>query len=227
MAASALLPLVQARGHRVEDVPELPLVVDDKLESYEKTKDAVAFLKRFGVYADVQKVIDNKRLRGGKGKMRGRRYKLRKGPLVVYANENVKLVQAFRNIPGVETCNVHRLNLLQLAPGGQLGRFIIWTSSAFKALDQIFGSFRKVGEEKKGYQLNRPLLSNADLARVINSDEIQSVVKPAVNIFLFSFLFHYNFVFFIIFLLLFTIIMYNFILTFNFYKFLHLIFFVC
>ena len=113
--------------------------------------------------------------------MRGRRYKLRKGPLVVYANENVKLVQAFRNIPGVETCNVNRLNLLQLAPGGQLGRFIIWTASAFKALDHIFGSYRKVGEDKKGYQLNRPLLSNADLARVINSDEIQSVVKPAVN----------------------------------------------
>lgn len=179
LAASALLPLVLSRGHRVENVPELPLVVDDKLESYEKTKDAVGFLKRFGAYEDVAKVIKNKRLRAGKGKMRGRRYKLRKGPLVIYSHENVKLAKAFRNIPGVEVCNVNRLNLRQLAPGGQLGRFIIWTASAFKALDHIFGSYRKTGEDKKGYQLNRPLLSNPDLARIINSDEIQNAVKPA------------------------------------------------
>ena len=178
LAASALLPLVLARGHRVENIPELPLVVDDKLESYEKTKDAVAFLKRFGAYADVAKVIKNKRLRAGKGKMRGRRYKLRKGPLVIYSHENVKLVKAFRNIPGVEVCNVNRMNLRQLAPGGQLGRFIIWTASAFKALDQIFGSYRKTGEEKKGYQLHRPLLTNSDLARIINSDEVQNALRP-------------------------------------------------
>lgn len=181
LAASALLPLVMSRGHKVENVPELPLVVDDKLESYEKTKDAIAFLKRFGAYEDVAKVIRNKRLRAGKGKMRGRRYKLRKGPLVVYSHENVKLVKAFRNVPGVEVCNVNRLNLKQLAPGGQLGRFIIWTASAFRALDHIFGSYRKTGEEKKGYQLNRSVMANADLARIINSDEIQNVVRPAHN----------------------------------------------
>ena len=179
LAASALLPLVMSRGHKVENVPELPLVVDDKLENYEKTKDAVAFLKRFGAYEDVAKVIRSKTLRAGKGKARGRRYKVKKGPLVIYSHENVKLVKAFRNIPGVEVCNVNRLNIRQLAPGGQLGRFIIWTASAFKALDHIFGSYRKTGEEKKGYQLNRPMLSNADLARIINSDEIQNVVRPA------------------------------------------------
>jgi len=87
------------------------LVVEDKIESYEKTKQAVQFLQRFGAYEDVQKVIDSKALRAGKGKMRSKRYRVRKGPLVVYANENVKLVQAFRNIPGVEVANVHRLNL--------------------------------------------------------------------------------------------------------------------
>ncbi len=29
--------------------------------------------------------------------------------------------------------------MLQLAPGGHLGRFIIWTKSAFDQLDSIFG----------------------------------------------------------------------------------------
>jgi len=37
LAATALTPLVQARGHKVSQVPELPLVVEDRLESFEKT----------------------------------------------------------------------------------------------------------------------------------------------------------------------------------------------
>ena len=64
-----------SRGHLVSKVPELPLVVDDKLDNYEKTKDAVEFLKRFGAYDDVLKVIKTKAVRAGKGKMRNRRYK--------------------------------------------------------------------------------------------------------------------------------------------------------
>lgn len=68
-----------------------------------------------------------------------------------------------------------RLNLLQLAPGGQLGRFVIWTQSAFAHLNKLFGTFRYASVIKKGYHLLRPLLTNADLARVINSNEVQEV----------------------------------------------------
>lgn len=94
------------------------MVVEDRLESYEKTKDAIKFLKEFGAFEDVQKVVSSKRVRAGVGKVRGKRYRVRKGPLIVYLNENAKLVKAFRNVPGVEVVNVNRLNLLQLAPGG-------------------------------------------------------------------------------------------------------------
>jgi len=110
--------------------------------------------------------------------MRNRRYISRKGPLIVYGSEGAKAVKAFRNIPGVEIANVDRLNLLKLAPGGHLGRFIIWTKSAFEKLDSIYGSFDKVSEKKKGYVLPRPKMVNSDLARIINSDEVQSVVRP-------------------------------------------------
>lgn len=68
----------------------------------------------------------SKALRRGKGKMRNRRYVLRKGPLVIYS-EDSGVSKAFRNLPGVEVAAVERLNLLQLAPGGHLGRFCIWT----------------------------------------------------------------------------------------------------
>lgn len=71
------------------------------------------------------------------------------------------------------------MNLLQLAPGGQLGRFIVWTQSAFNALDKLFGSQSKQAFDKKGYQLHRAVMSNGDLARIINSNEVQSIVRPA------------------------------------------------
>jgi large subunit ribosomal protein L4e len=98
--------------------------------------------------------------------------------LVVY-NPDVDgkdLAKAFRNIPGVETCPVFALNLLQLAPGGHLGRFILWTSSAFSALDEIYGSTTSPSALKKDYLLPSNVVSNADITRLINSAEVQSAL---------------------------------------------------
>ncbi len=46
LAASALPALVMARGHRIEAVTEVPLVVDDSAGSLQKTSAAVALLKK-------------------------------------------------------------------------------------------------------------------------------------------------------------------------------------
>ncbi|CAK9135381.1 unnamed protein product [Ilex paraguariensis] len=178
IAATAVPSLVMARGHRIENVPEIPLVVSDSIEGIEKTSNAIKALKEIGAYPDAEKAKDSVGIRPGKGKMRNRRYISRKGPLIVYGTEGSKLVKAFRNITGVEIANVERLNLLKLAPGGHLGRFIIWTKSAFEKLDEIYGSFEKPSLKKKGYILPRAKMVNADLARIINSDEVQSIVRP-------------------------------------------------
>merc|ERR1719386_461030 len=141
LAASSLPPLVMARGHRIGEVSELPLVVSDGAESCQKTKQAVEMLKKLGCEEELKKVTDSKKVRSGKGKMRNRRYVLRRGPLVIYAEDN-GIVRALRNIPGVETASVDSLNLLQVAPGGNFGRFIIWTEGAFKKLNTIYGSMK-------------------------------------------------------------------------------------
>ncbi len=177
IAASGVASLVLARGHRVETIPEVPLVVANEIESVTKTKDAVAVLKAIGAHRDVIKVIKSKKLRAGKGKLRGRRHTQRRGPLVVYGNDN-GIVKAFRNVPGVETANVRALGLLQLAPGAHLGRFVIWTQSAFELLDSIWGS-ESTESSKSGYVLPKSIISNADVQRIINSSEIQNVVRPA------------------------------------------------
>ncbi|CAG8810368.1 25631_t:CDS:2, partial [Gigaspora margarita] len=114
----------------------------------------------------------------GKGKLRNRRHRQRRGPLIVY-NEDHGIVRAFRNIPGVELVNVKNLNLLQLAPGGHLGRFIIWSQSAFALLDALFGTYKKASDLKKDYRLPQNIVFNPDVTRLINSNEIQQVLRPA------------------------------------------------
>jgi large subunit ribosomal protein L4e len=77
--------------------------------------------------------------------------------------------------------HIDRLNLLQLAPGGHLGRFCIWTESAFTRLNALFGTTTEKAELKKDFLLPRAPIANADLARLINSTEIQSVLRPALR----------------------------------------------
>lgn len=180
LAASALPALVMARGHRIDEVPEFPLVLDDSLNKVSHTKDAKAILERFGAYADVVKSKESRKLKRGVGKTRNRRYSQRRGPLVVY-EKSEGLHRGFRNLSGVEVTSVDNLNLLQLAPGGHLGRFIIWTKGAFDKLDSLFGTYEAGSTQKSGFHLPHGAMTNADLARIINSDEIQSVIKPAVK----------------------------------------------
>lgn len=170
LAASAVPALVMARGHKIDDVPEIPLVMENSIEASKKTSAAKDILASVGALDDVDKASESKKIRAGKGKARNRRYTLRRGPLIIYKN-NDGVEQAFRNLPGVELCCVDRLNLLQLAPGGHMGRFCIWSQSALDSLNEIYGA--------EGKSIPEDLMVNADLARIINSDEIQSVLNPA------------------------------------------------
>ena len=175
LAAAACGPLVMARGHKIDDVPELPLVVDSLND--DKTSTLLKSLGNLGVSGDLSRVRSSKKLRAGSGKMRNSRFTLRKGPLIVYGDGNSAVKSAARNLPGVDTCNVSRLNLLQLAPGGHLGRLVVFTKDAFEQLDNIFGTYREKGVQKGGFQLGRNMMSCADLARIINSDQIQGKLR--------------------------------------------------
>merc|ERR1712224_162242 len=87
------------------------------------------------------------------------------------------ICQAFRNIPGITLLNVSRLNLLKIAPGGHVGRFCIWTESAFKKLDKVYGTWKSESTEKSHYNLPMTKMTNTDLSRLLKSDEIQSVLR--------------------------------------------------
>ncbi|UYV79558.1 RPL4 [Cordylochernes scorpioides] len=175
IAASGMPALLMARGHRIDGVPEIPLVVEDSLQSIKKTKEAVHFMRKIRAWKDILKVYQSKRLRAGKGKMRNRRYIQKLGPVVVYHKDD-GITRAFRNIPGMETLNVEKLNLIKLAPGGHLGRFVIWTESAMKKLDEIYGTWNAPSQVKKGFLLPKPIMASTDLSALLRSEEIQKAL---------------------------------------------------
>lgn len=177
IAASGVPAFVMGRGHLIDAVPEIPLVVANEIEGVKKTSKAIEILEKVGALADVEKARDSKALRSGIGKLRNRRHTMRRGPLVVY-NKDDGIVQAFRNLPGVDLCQVDRLSILHLAPGGHIGRFVIWTQSAFARLDSIFGTDGKTSASKHGYHLPRPMMTNTDLSRLISADAIQAKIRP-------------------------------------------------
>mmetsp|Transcript_38181 Transcript_38181/g.94711 ORF Transcript_38181/g.94711 Transcript_38181/m.94711 type:complete len:394 (+) Transcript_38181:66-1247(+) len=177
IAATAVTPLVQARGHVTDDVVELPLVVSG-LGGVTKTAKALATLATLGGAGDVAKSKGSRKIRAGKGKLRNRRYVQRCGPLIVHdAESNVE--RAFRNLPGVELCKVDGLNLLQLAPGSHMGRLVVWTEAAFGKLEALWGNGTEAAALKNGYKLPKSLMANADVGRIINSTEVQSALRPS------------------------------------------------
>jgi large subunit ribosomal protein L4e len=129
IAATANETLVRARGHRFDCT--LPVVVEDRLEGLHKTEEVAAALQTLGILSDVERSKDSRKVRPGRGKLRGRRFKQRKSILIVTATEPL---QAAMNLPGVDAVSVDSLNTEHLAPGTQAGRLTIWTEGALRHL---------------------------------------------------------------------------------------------
>merc|ERR1712080_519187 len=85
--------------------------------------------------------------------------------------------QSLQEHPGCDVIQVDNLNLLKLAPGGHVGRFIIWTESAFKKLDGLYGTWRKPSATKKNWNLPQPKMANTDLSALLKSDAIRAVLR--------------------------------------------------
>lgn len=132
IAASTSPDLVRERGHLFEG--DLPLVLEDRFEEITRTGDVIATLSALGVYADVERAKASRKVRAGRGTMRGRRYKQRKSVLIVTGNEPLR---AARNLAGVDAVTVNQLNTELLAPGTHAGRLTVWTESAIRRLEEF------------------------------------------------------------------------------------------
>ncbi|ASJ16187.1 50S ribosomal protein L4 [Thermococcus chitonophagus] len=138
IAATANYDIVKARGHVVDNVPQLPLIVVDDLQKIQKTRETREIFKKLGIWDDIERAKEKSGVRAGKGKMRGRRYKKAKGPLIV-VGKNEGIVLGARNHPGVDVVVVDNLGVEHLAPGTHPGRLTVWTVSAIERLREIYG----------------------------------------------------------------------------------------
>ncbi|MEK6826547.1 MAG: 50S ribosomal protein L4 [Nanoarchaeota archaeon] len=144
LSATTNLQIVKLRGHKIDF---LPLVVESKIEKIKTTKEAKNVLLSLGLGRELLRV-HKKKVRAGKGKMRGRKYKLKKGPLIVTSKECL-LSKSASNIAGVDVCVVNNLNAELLAPGAVPGRLTIFTEDALKILNEKGLFFNKrVGGNK-------------------------------------------------------------------------------
>ena len=153
IAATTDSMLVESRGHIVEPLVDLPLVVTNDFETLETTKDVINAFTKMGLisdpnpsteedavttdFGDIDKAgIRIRKVRAGKGKRRGRKYKNATSVLVVYGSEPsaTSLYRSARNLPGVDIIHVTQLNTEILAPGTHPGRLTVWVKSAIETL---------------------------------------------------------------------------------------------
>ncbi len=128
--ATANEKIMAKRYSRIEekDVKEFPVIVDSKITSL-KTKDFVNTIKKILGEKISEIALGSKKIRSGKGKRRGRRYKNSAGMLfVVGKGEKTKA-----NV--LEVKNTQNLNVNDLAQGG-LGRLTIYTENAIRELGE-------------------------------------------------------------------------------------------
>lgn len=135
LASTAKMEIVKERGHVLNKEVTLPIIVDDEFEELTKTKDVIKALEKIGIYDDVLRSANGKHIRAGKGKNRGRKYRIPKSLLIVTTKEPIK--KGSHNLSGVDITIPSQLNIEHLAPGGIAGRLTVLTKSA---LTQIGGA---------------------------------------------------------------------------------------
>ncbi|MBS3065358.1 MAG: 50S ribosomal protein L4 [DPANN group archaeon] len=123
-----------AQKHNLSGIKAFPLIVENKIENLKKSKEIIDTLNALGLNAELERTMQRK-VRAGKGKMRGRKYRTKVGPLIVVSGP-CDTEKSGRNVPGVEICQVKHLNSELLAPGARPSRLVIWTPASLDVINK-------------------------------------------------------------------------------------------
>ena len=160
IAATAARGVVEGRGHRVPAGMSLPIVVSGELERVGRASELAGVLGALGLQPDVGR-LERRRARSGRSALRGRSKKVGKSVLfVVGGGENggpppapassgggggpppsapsppppPPLLRAAGSIPGVDVVRAGDLSVLDLAPGSEPGRLVVYTPDALDVI---------------------------------------------------------------------------------------------
>ena len=130
IAATINKDLAEARGHKLPK--NYPFIIDSSIEDINKTKQVKEVLLKLGLKEELERTA-KKKIRAGRGKSRGRKYKLKRGPLLVVSKTCI-LFKSASNLPGVDVCEVKNINAELLAPGCAPGRLTLWSKAAIEIM---------------------------------------------------------------------------------------------
>lgn len=133
IAATAKKDVVSARGHKVDGIENLPLVVSDDIQSISKAKDLRPIFANLKLEQEFERISSRRKSYSGTPRLRGRKKRQAVGPLIVVASD-LGICKAAGAFPGVSATLAKDLSTLDLAPGSHPGRLTIWSKSALGAL---------------------------------------------------------------------------------------------
>ena len=137
LSATADEEIVRKRGHKFN--AEIPVIIENGFEELKTTKEVMQIFEKIGLAEDIERAKNGKHIRAGKGKMRGRKYKVPKSILIVVSNpENIK--KSAGNLPGVDVVTPDEINVEYLVPGGHAGRLTLYTLNALQEIGDRYGS---------------------------------------------------------------------------------------
>lgn len=137
LAASLSKDVVAANGQKVP--ANYPVVLDDKVEEISKTKDFKELLETLGFSEEIERTSVRK-IRAGRGTMRNRTYKVKRGPLVVVSSTESPLLKAARNIQGFDVVSADLLLASDFGMSEKPGRAVIFTQAGAKDFMEVINS---------------------------------------------------------------------------------------
>ncbi len=142
--------MVARRGHIIERLRHIPLLVTDDIEEISNTREFMVAAETLGLTPDIERVRRSVKVVGGKASWRGRRVKHARGPLVV-CGEGDDIYRAARNVLGVDVVSARNLSIVHLAPGGLPSRLTLWSRSALESFEsRLDGKLRRVSLDVGG-----------------------------------------------------------------------------
>ncbi len=134
VAASMNNEIVKSNGQRVP--ASYPMILDDGMEKVDKTKDFKAILEKLGFGDEIKRTSITK-IRAGKGTMRNRTHKVKRGPLVVVSSSEVPLFKSGQNLKGFEVVVPELLMASDFGMSNKPGRAVLFTKSAMEEFVEV------------------------------------------------------------------------------------------
>jgi len=182
LSATIQKSFLQKRNHLFPE--NFPFIISEDFEKIEKTKKFVDALNNLGLKPEIER-SKKRKIRAGKGKMRGRTYKDKKGPLIV-VSQNCPLLKSAKNIKGFDVVEAEKLTCEQLAPGTHPGRLTLYTENAIKTIEQqkLFVQKNiqqkpKISTVEKGKKSKQP--KQKPQQKTVNKKEKAQILKKPQN----------------------------------------------